>query len=31
LRPVQNLEALNLSARERDLILRGNAQRLLKV
>jgi len=31
LRPVQNLDALNLPARERDLILRGNAARMLKI
>jgi aminocarboxymuconate-semialdehyde decarboxylase len=31
LRPVQNLDALNLPMRERDLILRGNAARMLKI
>jgi aminocarboxymuconate-semialdehyde decarboxylase len=31
LRPVQDLDALNLSSRERDLILRGTAARLLKI
>ena len=31
LRPVQDLDALNLPARERDMILRGTAARLLKV
>ncbi len=31
LKPVQDLEALNLNAREKDLILRGTASRLLKL
>jgi aminocarboxymuconate-semialdehyde decarboxylase len=31
LRPVQDLDALNLAPRDRDLILRGNASRLLKL
>jgi len=31
LRPVQDLDALNLSARDKDLILRGTAARLLKL
>jgi aminocarboxymuconate-semialdehyde decarboxylase len=31
LRPVQDLDALNLSTRDRDLILRGTASRLLKL
>ncbi len=31
LRPVQDLDALNLAARERDMILRGTAARLLKL
>ncbi len=31
LRPVQDLDALNLNARDRDLILRGTASRLLKI
>ncbi len=31
LRPVQDLDALNLGARDRDLILRGNASRLLRL
>jgi aminocarboxymuconate-semialdehyde decarboxylase len=31
LRPVQDLDALNLTARDKDLILRGTAARLLKL
>lgn len=31
LRPVQNLDVLDLNARDRDLILRGNAVRILKL
>jgi hypothetical protein len=31
LRPVQDLDALGLNARDRDLILHGTASRLLKI